>query len=89
MAVAEGIIKNHDSNLLACNGGHISLTKYWAKSLLNRLGYVKRRSSTKAKVCVADFQKYKAQFAFDVKTIIEMEEIPKEGSYWNQLCSCE
>ena len=29
MAVAEGIIKNHD--LLECNDGHILLTKNWAK----------------------------------------------------------
>ena len=26
-AAAEGIIKNHDSNLLQCNGDHIIITK--------------------------------------------------------------
>ena len=30
---AEGIIRNKDSNLLAANGGHIALTKSWAKHL--------------------------------------------------------
>lgn len=78
MAVAEGIVKNHDSNMLMCNGGYLSLTKNWAKSLLHRLGYVKRRASSKAKVTVADFEAFKSQFVFDVKTIIEMEEIPSE-----------
>lgn len=29
--VAEGIIEKYDSNLLECNGGHISITKTWAK----------------------------------------------------------
>ena len=78
MGVAEGIVKNDDSNKLMCNGGHISITKPWAKSVLNRLGYVKRRSSSKAKVTVPEFEAYKSQFLYDVKAIMEMEEIPKE-----------
>ena len=45
---------------------------------LNRLGYVKRRSSSKAKVTVPEFEAYKSQFLYDVKAIMEMEEIPKE-----------
>ena len=31
LGVAEGIVKNEDSNLLANNGGHIVLTKHWAE----------------------------------------------------------
>ena len=27
MAVAEGIIRSHDNNLLASNGGHIAISK--------------------------------------------------------------
>ena len=33
MSCAEGIVKSHDSNLLASNGGHILLTKNWGKSI--------------------------------------------------------
>ena len=44
---AEGIVKSNDSNLLAANGGHIVLTKHWGKHL-TRMGFVKRRASTKA-----------------------------------------
>jgi hypothetical protein len=76
MAAAEGIVKNFDSNLLECNGGHIVITKSWARSFLNRMGYVKRRASTKCKVNPIDFEAYKQQFVFDVKTIVQMEEIP-------------
>lgn len=72
MAAAEGIVKNSDSNLLQCNGGHITITKSWTKSFLNHMGYVKRRASTKAKVAPADFEAYKEQFVFYVKTIVEM-----------------
>ena len=59
IATAEGIITSMDGNLLACNGGGISLTKDWAKSLLHRMGMVKRRASTKAKVSVDEFEKLK------------------------------
>ncbi len=46
MACAEGVVKSYDSNLLECNGGHISLTKHWAKYLM---GLVKRWASMKAR----------------------------------------
>ncbi len=71
--MCEGIVKTKDSDLLACNGGHISLTKDWAKSLM---GLVKRRASTKAKVRPDDFEALKSQFLLDIKTVVEMDEIP-------------
>ena len=33
-SAAEGIVKSHDSGLLACNGGYIKCTKQWAKRFL-------------------------------------------------------
>ena len=50
MVGAEGIVKSYDSNLLKENGGHIVCSKSWAKGFLHRLGYVKRRASTKARL---------------------------------------
>ena len=50
MGCVEGIVSHHDSNLLAENGGHITISKDWAKSLLHRMGYVKRRVKISAKV---------------------------------------
>ena len=38
---AQGLVKHYDSNLLECNDGPIVLTKSWAKSLLQRMGFVK------------------------------------------------
>ena len=49
--VAVGIVKNAESNLLVINGGHILMTESWAKSLLSRMGFVKRRRTTTANVC--------------------------------------
>jgi len=46
MAAAEGIISARNVTKLSSHGGHIHITKTWAKSLLKRMGYVKRKSST-------------------------------------------
>ena len=46
MACAEGIVLNADSNMPSVNGGHILITKDWAKILLHRMGFVKRGAST-------------------------------------------
>ena len=72
---AQGLVQHYDSNLLECNGGPILLTKSWVKSLLQRMGFVKRRACSKGKVSVENFQVRKEQFLFDVKVIIEMEDI--------------
>lgn len=52
------------------------MTKHWAKYLMECMGLVKRCFSTKAKISLPDFDWFKAQFLFDVKAVIEMEEIP-------------
>ena len=71
-------MKNHDKRLLALNGGYIMLTRDWAKSLLCRLGFVKRRGSTAAKITVANFEELKDQCLLDVKAVVQIEEIPQE-----------
>ena len=56
MATAEGIVQNHDSSLLASNSGPILITKNWAKSLMTRMNFVKRRTNTKLKVFSKDLK---------------------------------
>ena len=69
MAAAERIVQNSDSKLLAKNGGNIIISKHWAKSLLARMGFVKKQVTTKAKVSVNEFEEHKVQFLFDAKVI--------------------
>ena len=76
ISAAEGIIKSHRSDWLESNGGHIKLSKSWAKHFLSRLGFVKRRATTKASISTVDFDAQREQFLFDIRTIIEMEDIP-------------
>ena len=66
MVAAEGMVMSKDANLLACNGGGINLTKYWAKSLLRRMGMVKRRVSSKSKVNVEEFYVLKEKFLLSI-----------------------
>ena len=40
MAVGEGMVRAHDRTMLVQHGGHIQITKAWALSLLQRMGFV-------------------------------------------------
>ena len=75
IACATGILRKRNSNLLAVNGGHVVLTKEWAHYLLHRLGYVKRKSNSKAKVTRSDFVQIQSHFLADIRAILEMEEV--------------
>ena len=56
-----------DANILSENGGYLSLTKKWAKRLMTRMGLVKRKGSTAAKITAEDLTKLKEQFLTDIK----------------------
>ena len=62
VAAATAIVKKTNRNLLAEYGGPITLTKNWAKSLLYRLHFVKRKGSSAAKITVKNFEMVKEQF---------------------------
>ena len=78
LAAAKGIVMNKDSNLLSENGGGIHLTRDWAKRLLGRMGYVKRKATTKAKINPVQFDKLRHQFLHDIQTVVKLEDIPPQ-----------
>lgn len=85
MAAATAIVRKADRNLLEENGGPITITNNWAKSLLYRMNFVKRRGSSTAKLTVANFEAVKEQFIIDVNAVVEMEEIPPQLVFnWDQ-----
>jgi len=43
VAAAEGILLNKNASLASKDGIEIKLTDDWAKSLLKRMGYIKRK----------------------------------------------
>ena len=62
--------------MLSEYGGPITITKNWAKSLLYRMGFVKRKGCSKVKLSVTNFHELKDQYLMDIKSVVEMEEIP-------------
>ena len=73
VAVGKGIVKNTDSPYK-----DVEPTKDWAKYLLTRMGLVKRKVSTSAKMSVENFEEKRELFLYEVKLVVEMEEIPAE-----------
>ena len=63
----EAIVSRVDKKLLKVRGRLIDLSKSWAKSLLGRMGYVKRKVNTTVKVELSHFEELKAQYLLDIK----------------------
>ena len=58
-AAAAGMVKKKDPRLLAINGGHMSFSKDWARYMLQRIGFVKRKGTTKGTLQVENFDEEK------------------------------
>lgn len=85
MAAARGITASRNPGLLREHGGHIEITKAWAKSLLMRMGYVKRKCSNAGKVSVSRFKEVQEDFLADIKAEVVMNEIPHDLIFnWDQ-----
>ena len=73
-ACAKGILMHEDANLLS----RVDLSKGWAQYVLQRMGYVKRKATSKAKFTVENFAEIKTAFLLEVKHVISVDEIPAE-----------
>ena len=79
IAAGLGIVKRMDPRLLECNGGHVVLQKSWAKYLLGKMNFVKRKATTKKpKFTIANFEELKSQFLMDIKAVVTMEDVPED-----------
>ena len=59
VAAAKAIIADKDRTLVEA----LAPGKDWAKSLLSRMGYIKRKGTTKGKVTVEEFETIKTTFS--------------------------
>jgi len=81
VAIGEGILLSKN----ASSSTEI-LTKEWAKYLFKRVGLVKRKGNTKAKVDVEKFDEIKKAFLQDITSVITMDEVPEELIInWDQI----
>ena len=77
LAAARGLIIARNCALLVDYGGGLNPDKPWAKSLLRRLGFVKRKASTSARVHVQDFNSIKKSFQHRIVTAVKTHSIPQ------------
>ena len=78
MASGEAIVRRTNKMLLKENGGPIDITKSWAKSLLSRIGYVKYKVCSTAKVEPLQYEEPQGQYLLDIKVVVKMENIPAD-----------
>ena len=84
-AGARGILLSQDRTRLAEFGGPATLSKAWATSLLKRMNFTKRRSTTKYSVPPENFLQEKNKFLQQIVDIVKMEDIPMELIFnWDQ-----
>ena len=79
MAAATGILTCYDRTLLVEHGGHISISKTWAMSLLKRMGFVKRKATTKSTPAMSGetFERAKAQYLKQIGGLVQLRAIPE------------
>ena len=75
----------HEKSSLHEFGEPITLNKDWAISVLRQMQFTKRRANSKSKVLPSNFDEIKEQFLLDIRSLVVMEDIPKELLInWNQ-----
>ena len=76
IGVGRGILLKHNKSLLSECGGPVFLNKEWAKSVLRRMGFTKRRANSKSKMLLENFVAIKEQYLQDIRSVVTMEDIP-------------
>uniref|UniRef100_A0A1X7U266 HTH CENPB-type domain-containing protein n=1 Tax=Amphimedon queenslandica TaxID=400682 RepID=A0A1X7U266_AMPQE len=76
VAVARGILLKHNRQMMEEFGGSLKPNKSWAKQVLWRMGFSKRRANSKAKIFPDTFVLIKEQYSIDIKSVVCFEEIP-------------
>ena len=89
IGIGRGILLKHEKSSLHEFGGPITLSKDWAVGVLRRMQFTKRRANSKSKVLPSNFDDIKEQFLLDIRSVVVMEDIPKQlliGKAWHKTC---
>ena len=78
IATGTGMLKLRDPSLLECNGGYVTFKKSWAKYLLCKMHFVKRKATTKCKIEVKNFEQLKEEFLTTIKAVVMFKDISDE-----------
>ena len=86
IAAARGITQAMDRTRLVEYGGPATLSTSWAKSLLKRMNFTKRRASTKYSHPVDELEKEKEAFLSEILDTVGLNDIPPELIFnWDQI----
>ena len=78
VATATGIVKEMNSGLLAEHGGSLNISKSWAKSLLNRMGWVKCKGTKAARKVPDNIEQVTEDFLRRVEEKVKKYAIPPQ-----------
>ena len=78
LVASKAIVQHHNKKLAHDNGGPITLTRHWARSILERINFVKRKATTAAKIEPSHFDELKEHYLLDIKVVVETEKVPSE-----------
>lgn len=76
IAGAQGLVKSIDGSMLTEYGGPAALTRGWAKSLLQRMKFCRRMSTTQSKISPEHLKEKHVEFLQSIIDIVTIEEIP-------------
>ncbi len=69
VGIGRGLLLKHKKTSSDHSGDSIELSRVWARSVLRRMGFSKRRASSTSKVLPHDFMELKKQFLIDIAKI--------------------
>ena len=81
----KGIVAAHSRSLLIQYGGHLDIKKSLCISLLNRMGYTKRKCTNAGKVSLHNLAEIQGDFLADIQAEVLMNNVPLELIFnWDQ-----
>lgn len=76
MATIEAIVTKFARSKLQRYGGHITVTKSLARSILQRMGFVKRKGTKAVKNLPSDFEDIKTKHLEKISNVVEQYHVP-------------
>ena len=76
IGVARALLLKSNKSLLSDFGGPINLEKEWARQLLKRMGFSKRRATSTSKVTPSNLDELRKNYLINIYSVVKMEEIP-------------
>ena len=76
LSIARALLLKDNRMLMKEFGGPITLEKEWAKNVMKRMGFSKRRGRSTSKVIPAEFEIVRSNYLVQIYSVITMESIP-------------